>query len=394
MYTSGTENISWEYIPPKKLTTTMLSEYPEVLEELSENTWKHETSGKKYPTIVTPKDCTRTNSPIMMPSTIFSDDEESEGLRSLYEQLILIRDRHATLKTYIRSIKAQLQQSFNIGIAELQNKRNALISQIDLAYDETFNKLCSNHREKEIKIKAKLEEVEKSLEDIESSIQKIETCGGETEKITKKIENTLKIWVSESDVNSKWAILQVPDFEYTLISIKPTEIKTSKRESRCSKNHRAHKNSENYSKDSKSKNKSFHHIIKQNYQMVERLNKLEQVFNPANKAPRPKSLLESDRLDSAVSISTLYSDPLSVVNCENKLKIYIPQGYPSYTCFYLVRVDADVNVFQVLDKLATHMRANRDSYCLKQDRPGAGKTVDGRRKAIEFVSTNLYLENI
>ena len=128
-----------------------------------------------------------------MQSPIFSDDEEIEGLRTLYEQLILIKDRHTTLKTYINSIRAQLQQSFNLAIAELQGKRNMLISQIDLLYDEAFNKLCLAHKEKELRIQIKDKELECSLEEIDSVIQKIEEYGGESEKISREIENTLKI---------------------------------------------------------------------------------------------------------------------------------------------------------------------------------------------------------
>ena len=194
MYTSGSENASWEYIPPRKLQTTLLIDSPSDLQEISDNTWKsQEPFNKRFQVIVTPKDCTRTNSPIQMQSPIFSDDEEIEGLRTLYEQLILIKDRHTTLKTYINSIRAQLQQSFNLAIAELQGKRNMLISQIDLLYDEAFNKLCLAHKEKELRIQIKDEELECSLEEIDSVIQKIEVYGGESEKISREIENTLKI---------------------------------------------------------------------------------------------------------------------------------------------------------------------------------------------------------
>ena len=190
MYSSGSDNTSWEFIPPKKLQTTLLIDSSFMQEEISESRNKTEKPYSRYPLIATPRDNTRANSPIQVNSNLFSDDEDSEGLRTLYEQLVLVRDRHATLQTYVNSIRAQLQQSFNLAIAELQGKRNSLISQIDLLYDQAFGKLCLTHKEKEIRIQIKSQELENCLEDVENVIQKIEMG---IDKIPKEIENTLKI---------------------------------------------------------------------------------------------------------------------------------------------------------------------------------------------------------
>ena len=400
MFTSGSENTSWEYIPPKKLQTTLLIDSPpHALKELSGNTWKHsEPSSKKFTTIVTPKDCTRTNSPLIMPSPIFSDEEENDEMRSLYEQLILVRDRHTTLKTYINSIRAQLQQSFNLAIAELQGKRNMLISQVDLLYDEAFSKMCLEHKEKEIKIQAKDQELEQTLEEIENIIQRIEICGIEGDKLSRTIEKTLNIWVSENEVNGEWALLPSPSFDYTITQSsrinEPTKPKREGSHYCSSKKHRNHKHAECSHKGSNSRNSS--HKSRQNTEIEQRIDMLEKTVSATLRPPKSKRLLENTfdpcMSESPISISTLYSDSSEIYSAENQIKVYIPQGYPSYACFYLIRVARDITIAQVLEKLTLHMGISQDNYCFKAtDSNSNQKIIDNWKKAISFAKEKLYL---
>ncbi|OMJ90586.1 hypothetical protein SteCoe_6978 [Stentor coeruleus] len=398
-----------KYTPPRKLQTTLLIESPRSLQGLSGSSWKlSEHSSKHYQTIVTPRDCTRTNSPIMMPSTVISEDSENDEIKTVYEQLILIRDRHATLKTYINSIRAQLQQSFNIAIAELQGKRNALISQIDLLYDENFNKLCLSHKEKESKIDVKNQELDISLDEIDRVIQKIELYSTDNESIEKDIQKTLKIWVSEADVSNDWAILNPSSFNYTITtgrykkkhrdSSEVLDTTLGKKECpRCnsSKKHRNPHHGEMPHKSS-SKSRSYHDILKQNTEMVERLEKLENAVTKSFKPPRPNKLLEStfdlSKSESPISISTLYSESSDISSDDNRIRVYIPQGYPSYTCFYLVRTAEDVTIGQIVEKLVLHMGVNKGNYCLKNDLgQGKFKIIENWRKADMFASAKLFL---
>lgn len=398
-----------KYTPPRKLQTTLLIESPKSLQGISGSSWKlSEHSSKHYPAVVTPRDCTRTNSPIMMPSTVISEDSENDEIKTVYEQLILIRDRHATLKTYINSIRAQLQQSFNIAIAELQGKRNALISQIDLLYDESFNKLCLSHKEKEAKIDVKNQELDISLDEIDRVIQKIELYSTDNESIERDIQNTLKIWVSEADVSNDWAILNPPSFNYTITtgrcqkrhrdSSEVLDTTLGKKECiRCnsSKKHRNHHHGELIHKPS-SKSRSYHDILRQNTEMVERLQKLENAVTKSLKPPRPNKLLESafdlSKSESPISISTLYSESSDISSDDNRIRVYIPQGYPSYTCFYLVRVAGNITIGQVVEKLVLHMGMNKGNYCLKTDpSQGKSKTIENCRKADVFPAAKLFL---
>lgn len=393
MFTSGSENTSWEYVPPKKLQTTLLSDSPHALKEISGNTWRHPDQHlKKFPS-VTPKDNTRTNSPIQMPSTIFSDEDENEEIRGLYEHLVLIRDRHLTLKTYVNSIRAQLQQSLNLAIADLQGKRNGLMSRIDLLYDQEFEKISKKHKEKEERVVGKERELEGSLEEIEGVIQRIEICGGEGERIGKTIENTLKIWVSENEVSGDWALLEIPDFDYEIVSRKKERLQENghKVHHCSSKKHRKHRNDSQ--KIGNSRNSSYKTMDRPHVDIEERVQKLEKAaFRP----PRAKKLLESvldlGRSESPISISTLYSDSSDISCSENQLKVYIPQGYPSYTCFYLIRVASEVTLSQVLEKLTLHMGLPQEKFCLKLGQKDS--KADLWKKAVNFAKFKLYLDKI
>ncbi|OMJ77687.1 hypothetical protein SteCoe_22684 [Stentor coeruleus] len=398
-----------KYTPPRKLQTTLLIESPRSLQGLSGSSWKlSDHSSKHYPAIVTPRDCTRTNSPIMIPSTIISENSENDEIKTIYEQLILIRDRHTTLKTYINSIRAQLQQSLNIAIAELQGKRNTLISQIDLLYDESFNKLCLSHKEKEAKITAKNQELDISLDELDRVIQKIELYSTDNESIEKDIQSTLKIWVSETEVSNDWAILNPPSFNYTITTGRCQKRHRDSSEvldttlnkkgcTRCnsSKKHRNHHH-EKIPYKSSSKSRSYQDILRQNTEMAERLQKLENTVIKSFKPPRPNKFLEStfdlSKSESPISISTLYSEESDISSDDNRIRVYIPQGYPSYTCFYLIRTSGDINIGQVIEKLVLHMGMNKGNYCLKTDSSqGKSKTIENWRKADVFPAVKLFL---
>jgi hypothetical protein len=394
MFSSGSNNTSWEYIPPKKLQTTLLSDSPRTLTDL-DNSIKVAPQGK-FRTIVTPKDCTRANSPLHMSSVLFSDYEENEEIRTLFEQLILVRDRHATLKTYVNSIRAQLQQSFNLAIAELQGKRNLLISQVDLLYDENFSKLCNSHKEKERKIQDKDEELQSKLDEIENAIQKIEGSSLDFEEIEHDINRTLKIWVSENEVNGEWAEIKVPDFSYLIIPAEEfKKSETAKRNtSRCSRKHKNHRH-EHPCKLS-TKNRSFERMLKQNTDMADRLNILEGAVSTTLKPPRPEKHFDSKfdlgQSESPITISTLYSDESRIEDINGRLRVYVPHGYPAYTCFYLIKVSKDITVKQVSEKLSLHMGMGKSKCVFKVKDGEKMKKVDENEKAYHLVKYKICLE--
>ena len=402
MYTLGSDNTSWDYIPPKKLQTTLLSDSPRYTDEL-ENPFNFDTKTQKIRPMVTPKDCTRANSPLHMSSILFSDYDEPDEIKNLFEQLVLVRDRHSTLKTYVNSIRAQLQQSFNLAIAELQGKRNLLISQVDLLYDENFSKLCSNHKEKEKKIQGKDDELTNTLEDIESMIQRLEVCE-DIEKMTQEVNQTLKVWISENDVTGDWAELPVPEFSFVIVPAEEWNKRADARRntSRCSKKHRSHRHEPcRFS----SKNRSYENILKQNDDIVSRVNQLENFVGHPSKPPKPykhekvkkfekEEIFNLGSSESPISISTLYTDKSFIENIDGRMKVFIPHGYPAYSCFYLVKVAKDVTVSQVADKLALHIEEGKYKFVLKVKDGEKLKMVDPNEKAYHLVRYKIYLEKV
>lgn len=407
MYSSGSEHAGWDYIPPKKLKTTLLSESPRYTEDV-ENSFNFDSQTQKIIPMVTPKDCTRANSPIHMSSVLFSDYDEPDEIRTLFEQLVLVRDRHSTLKNYVNSVRAQLQQSFNLAIAELQGKRNLLISQVDLLYDEHFSKLCSLHKEKEKKIEGKDDELASTLDEIENMIQKLEVCD-DVDKMIQEVNRTIKVWVSENDVTGEWAELPAPDFNFTIVPVGEINKREEGRRNtpRCTKKHRGHRHEPCRSS---SKNRSYENILRQNDDIKQRVNKLESFVGTSLKPPKPErfenfnentktrkkkeEIFDLGVSESPISISTLYTDESSIENIDGRMKIFVPHGYPAYSCFYLVKVAKDVTVSQVADKIALHIGMGKFKYVLKVKDAEKLKKIDPNEKAYHLVRYKVYLEKV
>ena len=407
MYSSGSEHASWDYIPPRKLKTTLLSDSPRYTEEI-ESSFNFDSQTQKIIPMVTPKDCTRANSPIHMSSVLFSDYDEPDEIRTLFEQLVLVRDRHSTLKNYVNSIRAQLQQSFNLAIAELQGKRNLLISQVDLLYDEHFSKLCSLHNDKEKKIQVKDDELASTLDEIETMIQKLEVCE-DVDNMIQEVNRTIKVWVSENEVTGEWAELPAPDFSFVIVPAEENNKRADGRRNtpRCSKKHRSHRHEPCRSS---SKNRSYENIMRQNDDIKQRVNKLESFVGNSFKPPKPERLQKIDEIsktrkkneeifdlgisESPINISTLYTDESTIEGVEGRMKIFVPHGYPAYSCFYLVKVAKDVTVSQVADKLALHIGTGKYKYVLKVKDGEKLKKIDPSEKAYHLVRYKVYLEKV
>ena len=103
----------------------------------------------------------------------------------------------------------------------------------------------------------------------------------------------------------------------------------------------------------------------------------------------------SKKHKSHISISTLYSTNSDVQDCKNRLKVYIPQGYPPYACFYLIRIASDITIAQVLEKLTLHMGYATKKYCLRLENvDGKSNIIENWKKASSFIKVKLYLDNI
>lgn len=166
------------------------------------------------------------------PSTPPEISHKIETAKSYYiirllDQLIVNRDRHIGLKSYFESLNQQLKQSLQIGIAELKAKRSAIMAQLDARLDENLHIIQIKHKEKEKVLKDKSQEVEWFLKGIQDSIQKLQDqLEGENrvnifknlDLILTEAEKGLSIWAPESDINSEWAYVNVPEFNYTLAS--------------------------------------------------------------------------------------------------------------------------------------------------------------------------------
>jgi hypothetical protein len=138
----------------------------------------------------------------------------------------LTYDRHLGLKNYLGSLKSHLQQSLNIGVAELQNKRNALVTELDNHLEEALNQLYMAQKEKERVLKDKYQEVDCYLKEI-SNASKTLQLKVKAESKAKFVQNysqtvadaeeTIEIWAPEPDLNSEWATLNCPTFAFSIV---------------------------------------------------------------------------------------------------------------------------------------------------------------------------------
>ncbi|CAG9330063.1 unnamed protein product [Blepharisma stoltei] len=485
MYTLGREaKIPWdseEPFPPKKLITTHFDKdiaepCPFPLKEISTNViHNHEKNNYLPKPFNIPQnfkvdDGTRASSPIsytrLSPSPLIpskqaqafdSFDEESnstynrkvDSIKSQLEQLYLVRDRHIGIKLYINSIKEQLQNNLKLGVAELQSKRNAYVAQIDEQYDLSFNQLCINHKEKELKIKIKDQELECVLCQIKNTISTIELklraepkqrFMDHFDKIYRESEETLKVWAPECDLSPEWTHLDTPSFD---LHIKPRDVELPKENkllndinlSEISKtsdaltlrtenshkelmsdeipiqdekknfnlpcgSHRCSLRRRGQSTDKSKKDKNYEELAKKNLEMAQRISKIEksiadksihisrkpsvELATEATSRSNSDILSTFEESESLISISTLFtedSDHFKLNPSLNRLKIYIPQGYPAYSNYYYVKYYSESKIEDILNSLCETMKINKDEYVLKvKEKEGKSRSLGVNEK--------------
>jgi hypothetical protein len=130
------------------------------------------------------------------------------------------------MKHYVASLKSRLQQSLSIGVAELKNKRTALVAELDSHLEQALNRLYMAHKDKERVLKDKDQEIDSFLEAIDragKTLQlkiKAEPKGRFVQNYAQTIseaEESLGIRASDIDLSSDWATLPIPVFAYSLV---------------------------------------------------------------------------------------------------------------------------------------------------------------------------------
>jgi hypothetical protein len=156
-----------------------------------------------------------------------------QGAKNVLEQLNLVRERHIGLMTYISSLRTQLNQNVNIGIAEMRSKRNALVVELDSLLDESVNALMLSQREKERVLKEKEKEIEKQISELHSVVHMMELKIKAEPKARfvqhyhctiKEAEEAMSINIPECDFSSDWAFVSLPNFNYVLVQSIKSEL--------------------------------------------------------------------------------------------------------------------------------------------------------------------------
>jgi len=156
-------------------------------------------------------------------STLY--ERRKEAAKTLLEQISLSKDRHMGLKNYLANLRNQLQQALSIGVAELQNKRNALVAELDNYLEEALNQLYMSQKEKERVLKDRDQEVDCYLKEINTSAKTLQLKIKAEPKAkfvqnyshtVSEAEEALEIWAPEPEFTSDWATLNMPAFPYTI----------------------------------------------------------------------------------------------------------------------------------------------------------------------------------
>lgn len=164
-------------------------------------------------------------------------ERKVQGAKSVLEQLNLVKERHNGIKAYINSLKIQLSQNVNFGIAELKSKRNALVVELDTLLDEASSSLCAAQKIKEKVIKDKETEIENKLKILTNLTNAIEIkIKGENkdkfvrnyQKTLEDAEEALEMHVPECDFATDWAFIKAPSFNYSIVAVAP-RVRTTKR---------------------------------------------------------------------------------------------------------------------------------------------------------------------
>ena len=399
MYTLGREDKyvseSEDDCPPKKLTTTLFCEEHSLspLQEI-----KH--LSNKDPQCFQP-DNTRPSSPFLKMSV-----SNYESLETLY-QLSLLRDRHKQLAEDVQGAKSQLNQNHSKAVKELEDKKQTLLSKINQLLEEAVSEVDGQFYSKEKVIEENEKYLNYCISKIEKAISTIETQQKTQNKenssqVAKSVEKALSVWAPELDFKNQMLDIIPPKFDYKLVrsSRKSTSCNVSvckRAESSIQEQpkygtlsnfkdlskieehkekHKSHKSDRPKRSDSERRRRRenyYETLLKQNLAMAERISRLEKKFSQRSRPPlKPPSETStttsySEFLEatSDVVISTLYSEDNTPPPCPSAFKVYVPQGYPAFSCFYYVSSVPHATFSQVLDSLTEHMKLEKNKYALK-----------------------------
>lgn len=175
------------------------------------------------------------------------------------------------------------------------------MAQLDARLNEVLHIIQIKHKEKEKVLKEKSQEVEWFLKGIQDSVQKLQNqIEGENrvnifknlDLILNEAEKGLTIWAPESDINSEWAYVNLPEFNYTLApnAISSSHLYTPKSQSFSIKNS---------AKKSTDISKHFRRNFSETMSPIKGENKKVRIFNEVGTSPiKEVSRITIDESDS------------------------------------------------------------------------------------------------
>lgn len=251
-----------------------------------------------------------------------------ESANVLIEQLLINGRKCNSYQNYYQSLKSHLKDLVRSNITEIETEKNAVIAEINFKYENMVHKLKSQER-------LKIEIILDKEKDIVNHINKIE-------RLTNKIENR---------INSD---LEMIDDDLLLETINYLRNLTFKNCSIDKETLKPERVKFNWQEESDF-NRAFIKTIDFNYNKKESKSyhkgKLSQ--ESTRESPRHKrSSTISNSNSREIKISPLFSDETKAWNLKNnQVRIYVPYGYPEYSCFYILTIAIDTSSKEIVSYL-------------------------------------------
>jgi len=312
-------------------------------------------------------------------------------VNNLVDQLNLKKTRYESFKSHIQEIKEQVSENRRMSICQLQSKRNALIQNVDELFELEISKLNNRYFNKENEIETEEENLASYITEIQSLAKRLQEKNYSStgvQVLFKKAQQVLaenkfrtsENWLLPIEVEFNYAVVQTKsnleenyEKEYNLsyfsagnldhIIPEKSEVKTEhlleelvgKFKSLEKKVQHKHKCKRRSASNRK------HLPTKFSQQSTPKVGLSEASMDSVPKYKLDASA-EMPPVSCRISISTLLASKYHHKLNNNQLKVFVPQGYPPYSCYYIVTFPRKTTASDLLQVLIYHMDLSGNYY--------------------------------
>lgn len=296
------------------------------------------------------------------PPSSFEIEPQAPVHESLYA-LQVHKEKLLNFRKYFEGILKQLQNNSNVAIHKIEIKKNEILAKVELKFKACLSEIKSRENLKTYKILKGVREIAEKLKKNDEIIERISrSLRVDDEEINEVLMGRMEL----KRFNENWLEIPICDLDLMEVEKKAKEFKAEKKD-HWSKNSCNKKRREMCQK----RTQSFYVDVEEFTQSQDGPGQIiSKLFTEKSQTFQPKA--------------------------NNKIQLFVPYGFPSYSCFYLLTVPQNFTI----KKLCSHIKKelheqNEFSILIKTSPTSLSKELTMHDEIPEFSNNGwpkLYLK--